>query len=185
VGQLIDLSGRTFGRLTVVRRARDRVSPNGKPATNWLCVCACGKPEGLLEVVGQSLRRRATLSCGCLHLESITTHGGTKQGAEHPLYTTWTDMHQRCRNPNAPDYKNYGGRGITICARWYDFAAFAADMGERPAGHTLDRRNVNGNYEPSNCRWATSAQQAANKRWRSGGNKDDSYDPPRGAIEGD
>lgn len=73
-------------------------------------------------------------------------------------------MRDRCDNPKSKDYENYGGRGITVCARWKNFEAFLADMGERPAGKTLERREVNGNYEPNNCMWATPAEQSGNKR---------------------
>lgn len=84
--------------------------------------------------------------------------------AQNPTWRSWRKMRDRCLNPNATGYKNYGGRGITICARWNDFANFLADMGKRPAGKSLDRIDSNGNYEPSNCRWATSKQQGASRR---------------------
>ena len=81
------------------------------------------------------------------------------------MYNAWVTMRQRCNNPNSVDYPNYGGRGITVCDRWNTFRLFLEDMGERPEGHTLDRYPDNdGNYEPSNCRWATPSQQNFNKR---------------------
>lgn len=80
-------------------------------------------------------------------------------------YKTWESMLRRCTNPKDKDYGNYGGRGITICSRWRDsFVDFLADMGERPEGRTLDRKDVNGNYEPKNCAWATPQEQAQNRR---------------------
>ncbi len=84
----------------------------------------------------------------------------------HPLYCIWQSMRQRCLNPNAQQYPNYGARGITICDRWDDFALFLEDMGERPECHSLDRIDNNGNYEPSNCRWTTTKVQNNNRRMR-------------------
>lgn len=83
---------------------------------------------------------------------------------KHPLYMTWLTMRQRCRNPKAKGFRNYGGRGITVCDRWDDFETFVEDMGEKPPGTTLDRIDNDGNYEPSNCRWATAKEQLKNKR---------------------
>lgn len=83
---------------------------------------------------------------------------------DHPLYNTWTSMRQRCCNPKNPNYADYGGRGVTVCDRWASLAAFAEDMGSRPVGTTIDRIDVNGNYEPDNCRWSTQHEQNRNKR---------------------
>lgn len=82
----------------------------------------------------------------------------------HPLYHTWENMRQRCNNPNNTGYQWYGGRGITVCERWDSFANFVADMGKRPDGMTLDRIDVNGNYEPDNCKWSTQTEQMRNQR---------------------
>jgi len=99
--------------------------------------------------------------CGCvLNLTSQKTHGMSKS----PEWRSWSAMHTRCSNGNIHDYDRYGGRGIQVCSRWKDFANFYQDMGPRPDGHTLDRIDVNGDYYPENCRWATTKQQGRNKR---------------------
>jgi hypothetical protein len=89
-----------------------------------------------------------------------------KSRVRHPVYSVWLNMRNRCNNPNEVAYKNYGGRGIKVCDRWSDFANFLADMGERPEGHSIERINNDGNYEPSNCKWATRSEQSMNKRIR-------------------
>lgn len=105
-----------------------------------------------------NMRIKRTGSAGSIE---SARYGQTK----HPLYHIWTDMRERCRNPKRHNYKNYGGRGIKVCGRWNDFRNFVADMGPKPSpNHSLDRIDVNGNYEPSNCRWATIHQQNANQR---------------------
>lgn len=157
---LKDYSGRRFGRLVAVRLIEREPKWNGH---KWLFRCDCGK-EKVISI--KSVRSGHTASCGCLFLDRLveknTTHGLSKK---HPReYRSWKDMRSRCNNSNNGDYTDYGGRDIAVCNRWDDFAAFFADLGPCPKGLTLDRIEVDGDYEPLNCRWATSNVQANNKR---------------------
>jgi hypothetical protein len=157
VTAFIDLAGHKFGRLTAIKYEGNAM---------WKCNCVCGNSS---TVYRGDLRAGRTKSCGCLKNETQkdigvrrTTHGLSNTSEYH----TWYSMKYRCNNTNSKDYPDYGGRGITICDRWLEsFDNFYKDMGEKPtAKHSLDRINVNGNYEPSNCRWATIAEQSNNKR---------------------
>lgn len=145
-----------FGKLLVLELAEK--SKNG--TAKWRCRCDCGVEKVLFSTV----LRRGQASCGCDQPQRIsearTTHGMT----ESATYNSWKSMRARCTNPNSPDYAAYGGRGIAYCAAWESFETFLKDMGERPEGMTLDRfPNQDGNYEPGNCRWATSKSQANNR----------------------
>ena len=158
-----DLTSRIFGRLTVV--SFYRVTSYGH--SRWKCRCSCGKNAIIYE---SNLLSGNTQSCGCLRRETLSKiHKGNTTNVIHGHartgeYRSWRAMWLRCTNPKILSWKYYGGRGITVCDRWKSFENFLADMGERPKGKTLDRYpNRNGNYEPSNCRWATWHEQALNR----------------------
>jgi len=161
--RFIDLTGKTFGRLT----AKSHRVVNKR--TMWVCICECGSTA---EVEQYSLSRGHTRSCGCYRDEKLIRqskkHGATvgKDSGKRPPseYEIWSGIIKRCTNPNSRYYARYGGRGITVCDRWrYDYTAFLADMGPRPSlDHSIDRKDNDGNYEPSNCRWATQREQVWN-----------------------
>jgi lambda repressor-like predicted transcriptional regulator len=147
--------GQKFGRLTVIDYwdTKDR-------KRRWLLSCKCGNL--VVETLPQ-LKARKRTSCGCFVIERKTKHGYARRGDYSTTYRAWRDMLGRCR-PNSQNWKHYGARGIKVCERWLSFANFLADMGERPAGLSLDRKDVNGDYEPGNCRWATTIEQRRNTR---------------------
>jgi len=147
----IDLQGTRINKLSVLwpsmRIAKPRL---------WVCRCQCGK---LCDVSERTIRGGTAFSCGCVHPNLKHGMSGT------PEYHTWHGMHYRCTNPKAASWKNYGARGIRVCQRWSDIKAFLYDMGPRPEDHTIDRIDSDGNYEPSNCRWATWQVQNDPSRW--------------------
>ncbi|WP_257541053.1 hypothetical protein [Sphingobium sp. CFD-1] len=157
-----DRTGERWGRLTVLGYVGTLTVSNRSNA-GFLCRCDCGEEK---VVAGTHLQSGLVASCGCLHRD--VSGGKPKHGAwSHPLYGRWNQMQQRCFNPSHQDYHDYGGRGITVCDRWrgdHGVLNFIADMGDCPDGMTLDRRDVDGNYEPGNCRWATVVEQNRNRR---------------------
>lgn len=152
----LDLTGLRYGRLRVTAPAE---SKGGQ--SRWKCLCDCGKET--VAFLG-NLRRGHTISCGC-ERSIVTTREKTKHSMYGtPTYKSWSAMLTRCNNPKAPKYKDYGARGISVCEAWSKFEAFLADMGVRPEGTTLGRRDNDGNYEPGNCKWETAVEQGRNKR---------------------
>lgn len=162
MAQADDLSGIRFGRLSVLSRAE---SPDYH--TRWLCLCDCGNKK---IARGATLKNGKTSSCGCYRREHSSiinkTHGETSGGSFTPEYVSYSRMKDRCFNKNHRQFKDYGGRGITVCDEWIsDFPAFLKAMGRKPTQkHTIERVNNDLGYEPGNCRWATRAEQNLNKR---------------------
>lgn len=158
--------GERFGRLVVqgVRRVR---GGNGRVYPAAACLCDCGREKVVR--VENLINRAGSKSCGCLQREVTARrcrrHGASCRGKVSREYRIWSQMIARCTNPQHVGFADYGGRGVAVCQRWRDFANFAADMGAAPStGHTIERDEVNGNYEPGNCRWLPARLQAKNTR---------------------
>jgi hypothetical protein len=163
MGIALDLTGQKFNRLQVVRR----LGNNKFKKTQWLCRCDCGNE---VVVIGQNLVGGISKSCSCLQKEKVSklnrTHGYAGEwGNRATEYSIWANMKTRCTNPKSNHWHLYGGKGVKVCEQWmHSFEQFLKDMGNRPSKeYSIDRISPDGDYEPSNCRWATAKEQTRNK----------------------
>ena len=156
--RFIDLTGYKFGRLEVLKRTNNKGS-----STVWLCRCVCGSYK---KIRADKLRTGTTTSCGCYHRELVSKrnfiHGFAKRGGRSVTHKVWSEMLDRCSRRTHISFKYYGGRGIKVCGRWKIFSNFLEDMGERPVGKSIDRKDNNKHYCKKNCRWATPTEQLRN-----------------------
>jgi hypothetical protein len=164
----LDLHGMKFSRMTVACCA----GPDSRGAIMWRCRCDCGNEK---DVRGSDLKRGFIKSCGCLNSEATATRNATHRQSHTRLYRIWQAMHDRTANMKCDRYRYYGARGISVCVEWFEFAPFAQwalqngycdPLPTEPRSRhlTIDRRDVDGNYEPGNCRWVVQRVQVKNRR---------------------
>jgi hypothetical protein len=157
----LNLVGERFNRLLVESFGPAKTYPCGTSHTTFICQCDCGAK---VTVLGISLKSGNTKSCGCLAIESLVKRSKRHGMTGSRTYRIWQAMLNRCRNKNLYQFKDWGGRGISVCERWLKYENFLNDMGEAAPGSSIDRIDNDGNYEPKNCRWATVQQQNRNKK---------------------
>lgn len=150
-----DITGQRFGLLVAVEIDRSFNKTGHYRGNKWICKCDCGKTKSCLIT---NLTRGLSASCGCKKGRK-PVHGLRR----NPVYNSWHEMIRRCEDPRAAQYKNYGGRGITVCERWHKLENFYEDMGERPPGKSIDRKDNNKGYYKENCQWSTCDEQNKNK----------------------
>lgn len=162
------VKGVRFGFLVALEELPSDYSKKNKAIRNILCICNCGNKRSYRLAM---LRYGHTKSCGCIKQSEESRRNQSIRARTHGMtdtveFKTWVAMKKRCTNPSYKNYPLYGGRGITVCKEWYDsFETFYKDLGPRPSPkHSIDRIDVNGNYEPSNCKWSTNKEQSRNKR---------------------
>jgi len=151
---------RRYGMLTVVAEAGWHTQPCGVRARKWLCACDCGVVK---TYIAGNVKAGSTSSCGCNRISAIR-QSAVKHGKKYArVYSIWNSMKDRCLNANSPTWKDYGARGVTVCAEWMDFLPFYRDMGDPPAGASLDRIDGSKGYSVGNCRWATIYTQSGRR----------------------